>query len=153
MRIIGLDYGERRIGVAVGDPTGTIASPQGAIAVRKDGSHIGEIAALCESLGAERIVVGLPLHLSGAEGASAQAARALAERLQSGVAIPVVLMDERLTTAQAERALLSWDVSRAKRKRVIDGVSAALLLDAYLGRLRGEKQDRDEGNPGARGEG
>ena len=145
MRVIGLDYGERRIGVAASDPTGSIASPYGAIAVREDGTHIREIVALCESLGAERVVVGLPLHLSGAEGASARAARAMAESLRSETAIPVDLMDERLTTAQAERALLSADVSRAKRKRVIDGMSAALVLDAYLCRLRAEGEEQGRG--------
>ena len=143
MRILGVDYGTRRIGLAVSDPLGVVASPHGFVEVSEDGSHLDTIARLCAELEVGRIVVGLPLHMSGEAGASAEAARGLAAALSERVTAPVELFDERLTTAQAERALLEADVRRGRRKQVVDGVAATILLSAYLQRVGVRPTDGD----------
>jgi putative holliday junction resolvase len=136
VRVMALDYGERRIGVALSDALGLIATPRGAVERQEGRDAIGEIVAMCEAEGVEQVIVGLPVGLRLQEGASSEAARAFAAALEGRLAVPVELVDERLTTVVAERALLEGDVSRARRKRVIDGVSAAVLLTDYLGRAR-----------------
>jgi putative holliday junction resolvase len=134
LRIMALDYGERRIGVALSDPLGIIATPRGAIEQQAGRDAIGEIASMCEAEGVERVIVGLPVGLRLQEGASSEAARSMAAELEARLPVPVELVDERLTTAVAQRALLEGDVSRAKRKQLVDGVSAAVLLTGYLRR-------------------
>jgi len=145
VRILAVDYGTRRIGLAVSDPLGVVASPHGFVDVADDGSHLDTIAQLCTDLEVGRIVVGLPLHMSGEAGASAEAARGLVEALADRVTVPVELFDERLTTTQAERALLECNVRRGRRKQVVDGVAAAVLLGAYLDRARQRSPDCDVG--------
>jgi len=135
-----LDYGERRIGVALSDPTGCFASPADLVERRDDGSHFGVLQRLCETNDVAEVIVGLPLHLSGEEGKAAQLAREFAGQLAERVGVPVNLVDERLTTVEAERALLEGDVSRRKRKCVVDSLSAVVLLNSYLGR-RGTAQN------------
>ena len=141
MRILGLDHGERRIGVAISDATGTIASPHSVIDRRAD-----DVAETLQSVIAEydveRIVVGLPLHLSGDEGASAQAARAFADTLAEETGLPVALQDERFTTVTAEGALLEGGVRRRQRREVRDKVAAAVMLQGYLDSMRSDDGER-----------
>ena len=132
-RILGLDPGERRIGVALSDPTGTIASPHSVIDQRVD-DPLGVVRALCEEEGVERIIVGLPTGLSGLEGPSAKAARAFGTLVAEGIGLPVEYQDERFTTVTAESALLEGGVRRDKRRDVRDKVAAAVILQAYLDR-------------------
>ena len=135
MRIMGLDVGDKTIGVAVSDELGIIANPvtviQRTASPRKD---IGEIRRIAEEYGVERIVVGMPLMLDGTVGIQAEKVQAFVEALRRRVAVPVVTQDERLTTAEVERVLIEMDQSRAKRKKIIDKLAAAVILQSYLDR-------------------
>jgi putative Holliday junction resolvase len=130
-RIIGLDPGERRIGVAVADPTGTIASPDRYID-RKTHEPIEAIVQLCSDLDVEAIVIGLPLALNGREGPSATAARAFGGSVAEATGIPVEYHDERFTSVTAEQALIGGGVRRKKRKEKRDQIAAAVMLQGYL---------------------
>lgn len=132
-RILGLDPGERRIGVALSDPTGTIASPHSVIDRRS--AELGQaVRLLCEEHAVERIVVGLPTGLSGVEGPSAKAARAVGNAVAEATGLQVEYHDERFTTVAAESALLEGGVSREKRRDLRDKVAAAVILQSYLDR-------------------
>jgi putative Holliday junction resolvase len=135
VRIIGLDPGERRIGVAIADPTGTIASPDRYID-RQLTDPDTEIADLCEELGVGVIVVGLPIALDGREGPSAMAAREFGEMVRQATGIKVEYHDERFTSVTADQALISGGVRRRKRKEKRDQVAAAVMLQGYLDRRR-----------------
>lgn len=119
--------------MALSDPLGMTAQPVGFIAVRNDGRHVSELADLVRAHDVGCVVVGLPLLMSGADGeralAARESARHLGERLPG---IEVVLWDERLTTVQAERALIAGNVRRDRRKRTVDAVAAAILLQSFL---------------------
>jgi putative Holliday junction resolvase len=104
MRILALDHGSARCGVALSDPTGTLATPLPAVERPETRRGLAELARVASEAGAERVVVGLPLTLRGEEGAQAAAARAFAERLEGRTGLPVELYDERLTTLQARRS-------------------------------------------------
>lgn len=130
-RILGVDHGERRIGLAISDPDGVLASPLETVDVR-GGDPAAAVARVCEQQGAERVVVGLPLHLNAQEGASAEKARAFAEALRARTCLPVELWDERLTTVTAQKALIEGGVRRKRRKELVDGLAARILLQHYL---------------------
>jgi len=134
MRTIGLDYGERTIGVAVSDELGLTA--QGVKTIRRSNREWDELAELVRTYGAAAFVVGLPRNMNGSYGERAEAARAFARGLERRFAIPVVLWDERLSTIGAERALLEANLSRAKRKQVIDKMAAVFILQGYLDHKR-----------------
>ena len=137
MRALALDLGSRRIGVAVSDLTGTVASPLTVIQRSKSRRHDYErIAALVRVEEADVVVVGLPLSLSGAEGPAAKAARTEARALASVVDVPIETFDERLSTVTAERSLAEANVRGPARRQVIDKVAAAVFLQAYLDQRR-----------------
>jgi putative holliday junction resolvase len=123
MRVLALDHGEARCGCAVSDPSGTLATPLAVVERPDSRKGLARIAALAGELEAERVVVGLPLTLSGEEGEQAGEARAFAESLRRRVLVPVDLYDERLTTRMAAATAASADE---------DSVAAAHLLDSYL---------------------
>lgn len=134
MRTLGVDAGTARIGLALSDETGTIASPYGFVSTRIgfDGI-IREIRAVCDAHQVGAIVMGMPLSMSGeARGESARLARKLGQALEGALDIEVVYVDERFSTTQAERALVGANVRRKKRKQVVDKVAAALILQGYL---------------------
>lgn len=144
VRVLGVDLGSRRIGLATSDPTGVIASPH-SVVVRgadpaEDHRRVAEVA---RQVGAEALVVGLPRSMSGADGPAARAARLEAAALGRAAGLPVVLADERLTTVTAQRALVAGGVRRSARRKVVDKVAAAVLLQAWL----------DGRSPGTTGEG
>jgi putative Holliday junction resolvase len=142
LRVLGLDHGVRRIGVAVSDATGTIATPLSVIDRR--GEDVAEaLRSIVDEYEAELIVVGLPVHLSGEEGASAQAARAFAETVAEATGLPVALQDERFTTVTAEDALLEGGVRRETRREVRDKVAAAVMLQGFLDSRRSDDDDRN----------
>jgi putative Holliday junction resolvase len=130
VRVVGIDLGSRRIGVAVSDATGTLASPYEVVA-RNDGSHAA-IKRIVEEVEAERVVVGLPLSLDGSDGPAAKAARAEAVVLQAALGVPVELYDERLTTVTANRSMMDLKMKADARKRVVDKVAAAVMLQSWL---------------------
>ena len=127
MRILALDHGSARCGVAVSDPTGTLATPLGAVERPDTKRGLAALARLVEDQGAERVLVGLPLTMRGEEGEQAERARTFAERLERRVSVPVELHDERLTTRLAERTGGARDA---------DSRAAAHLLKSYLARSR-----------------
>ncbi len=126
--MLALDYGSARCGCAVSDPTGTLATPVDAVAAPDSDQGIARIAALAAELGAERVVVGLPVSLSGDEGPQAAEARAFATRLAAAVGVPVETYDERFTSALARRT---------PGRHSEDSRAAAHLLDTYLQARRG----------------
>lgn len=133
MRVLGIDLGSKRIGIAVSDRSGTIASPL--LVLQRTGKQSEDhkrIAALVEEEEAVRVVVGLPLHMSGAMGPAAKAAVAEAEALATVVGVPVETYDERLTTVTADRALMEFKMKADARRRVVDKVAAAVMLQAWL---------------------
>ena len=131
-RVLGLDLGGKRIGLALSDPDRTIASSLGHLACRGNRQDVEALAALVAEHEVTEVVVGLPLHLSGEESPGSRRARAFAEKLSERLGLPVNLIDESLTTAEAEEILVEADVSRKKRRQVIDGMAAALILRAWL---------------------
>lgn len=139
MRIFGLDVGTRTVGVAISDALGMTAQPL--TTLRRTGlrADLAELRRLAETHEVRQAVVGLPLNMDGTEGPSAVAARAFGEALARALDIPVEYQDERLSTVAAQRALLEADVSRARRREVVDQVAAALILQTWL--------DTRQGNP------
>ena len=123
MRVLALDYGSARCGVAVSDPTGTLATPLEPVLRPGTRKGFGRVLALAAELGAERIVIGLPLSLSGEDSAQTAETRAFAERLQRSVQVPVELYDERFTTRLAADAGGSGS---------LDSRAAAVLLNEWL---------------------
>ena len=134
MRILAVDPGTRRVGLALSDPSGTIASPLGAVPAEPPESLPERLANAAREHEAERIVVGLPVELDGKRGPAAVAAERLATQLRRASGLPVEMMDERLTTAAAERTLIDAGMPREKRKKAVDSVAASLLLQTYLER-------------------
>ena len=132
MRILGLDMGERRIGVALSDPLGLTAQRLTMLERTESDQDIHALAALASEHGVESIVVGLPLTMQGTVGEQAQQVMNFVEALRQCVSCPVHLWDERLTTVQGTKALLETDTSRRKRKQLIDQIAAQLILQAYL---------------------
>lgn len=132
MRIIGIDYGEKRIGIALSDCSGIIAMPHKVIECKCEKTVLNEIMRICEDTGADKIVVGLPLNMDGSSGKMSDTVKSFCESLCKTTGLPVEKWDERLSSAQAERALLEGDLSRSKRKQVIDKVAAQMILQSYL---------------------
>jgi putative Holliday junction resolvase len=132
--VLAVDPGSRRVGLALSDPTGTIAQPLATIPAEPAETLVTRLADLARSHGAEGIVVGLPRRLDGSLGPEAKAARELATELRRTSRLPVELVDERLTTAAAERSLLESGMRRQKRRANIDRVAAAILLQSHLDR-------------------
>jgi putative holliday junction resolvase len=129
---MGLDYGQRRIGVAISDAFGWTAQGIEVIDRKLVSDEIGRVAELAKQYEVETFVVGLPKNMNGTIGPSGEICMAFAERLRQTLSMPVQLWDERLTTVAAERTLLEADVSRRKRKQVVDKMAAAILLQNYL---------------------
>lgn len=133
MRLLGIDLGSKRIGIAVSDRSGTIASPLTVICRAKTQrlDH-EEIARLVADEEAEGIVVGLPLNMDGSEGSAAQAARQEVERMATVVGVPVYLHDERRSTVQADQSMAQRNMNALDRRAVVDKVAAAFILQSWL---------------------
>ena len=136
MRVLGLDVGEKRIGVALSDSLGLTAQRLTLLDRYGMAKDVAAIDALIAQHAVTAVAVGLPLTLRGEQGPQAKKVVALCEALQRRRDIPVHLIDERLTTVQGERALLATDTSRRKRKQLIDQVAAQLILQHYLETIR-----------------
>jgi putative Holliday junction resolvase len=141
-RVLGLDPGERRIGVALSDALGIIAQPHAVLDQRTD-DVIGRLRALVTEYDVSRVVVGLPVSLAGGEGASAQMARTLGEAMGNELGVDIVYYDERFTSVRAEAALLEADVSRADRRQKRDKVAAAIMLQGFLDSESAGNEGRD----------
>jgi putative Holliday junction resolvase len=132
LRVLALDYGSARCGVAVSDPTGTLATPLDPVPRPGTKAGLRQIAALAHELGVERVLVGLPVSLGGGDSAQTRETRQFADRLSAVLAVPVELYDERFTTSLAERA---------GGEAALDSRAAAVLLDEWL-MVRGAPADR-----------
>jgi putative Holliday junction resolvase len=137
VRALGIDLGTKRIGVALSDSAGTVATPYEVVPRsgdrQRDHRRIGILA---EEAAAECLVVGLPLSLDGSVGRAAEAALAEADELADTTGLPVEMWDERLTTVTADRDLMALDLRAAARRRVVDKVAAAVMLQAWLDHRR-----------------
>lgn len=132
MKWMGLDYGDRRIGVAVSDELGWTAQGVEVIERRKEGAEFERIAQLVQQYEIGEIVVGLPKNMNGTIGPRGEICMSFAESLRERLDLPVTLWDERLTTVSAHRTLIEADVSRKKRKGVVDKMAASLILQNFL---------------------
>lgn len=132
MIILAVDYGDVRTGLAVCDPTETLASPVCSVTQRDPERLAQEIAAVAAEYKAQRLVVGLPKNMDGSCGARAEKCRAFADLLQQTTGLEIKLQDERLTTVSAHQALNRTNTRGKKRKAVIDQVSAVMILQDYL---------------------
>ena len=130
MRILAIDPGTRRVGLALSDPSGTIASALATLEAEPSSTLAARLATVAREREAERIIVGLPRRLDGSRGPEAKSAEKLAAEIRAATRLPVETVDERLTTAAAERSLIEGGVSREKRRQSIDRVAATLLLQS-----------------------
>lgn len=135
MRILGLDYGTKTTGVAVSDPLGWTAQGVEIIRRQEEEHHkatLNRIAEICEQYKVEKIVLGLPKNMNNTIGERGEKTLLFKEKLEAKLKLPVVTWDERLSTVAAESVLLEADVSRKKRKNVIDKLAATIILQNYL---------------------
>ncbi len=135
MRILGLDFGMKTIGAAISDPFGWTA--QGLEIIRRSEENnlkksIERLKAICREYDVEQIVLGYPKNMNNTLGERVEKTEAFKKRIEKELKLPVILWDERLSTVAAERGLLEADVSRAKRKQVIDKMAAVFILQGYL---------------------
>lgn len=132
MRILALDFGEKRIGVAVSDKLNIIA--QGLETIERKGAEdsLDRIKSLIKQYNISKVIIGMPFNMNGTKGAGARSSEELSALLKERLSVSVETIDERLTTAQGERVLLEADVSRKKRKASIDKIAAQLILQIYL---------------------
>jgi putative Holliday junction resolvase len=138
-RILAVDPGSKKVGLAVSDPTQTIATALSTEPAEPDADLPARLALIAADQEAERIVVGLPRELDGKRGPAAAAAQRLVSRLRAVAGVPVDTYDERLTTAAAERSMIAAGSRRAARREAIDRVAATILLQGYLDRRRSAK--------------
>jgi putative holliday junction resolvase len=134
MRVLGLDVGTKTVGVALSDEFGWTAQGLTTLKINEEKNEFGfeEIGQLIKEYQVETVVIGLPKNMNGTIGPRAEASQQYANEIENKFAVPTVLWDERLTTMAAERVLLEADVSRKKRKKVIDKMAAVMILQGYL---------------------
>jgi putative Holliday junction resolvase len=135
--LLGLDLGEKTIGVASCDPDRRVATPVETIRRSKFTADAERLAALAKERAAVGIVIGLPLNMDGSEGKAAQSARSFARNLPRILSLPIAFWDERLSTAAMQRELIGLDTKRARRAEIIDSSAAAFILQGAIDRLRG----------------
>ncbi|CCJ34632.1 Holliday junction resolvase RuvX [Caloramator australicus] len=136
MRILGLDIGEKRIGIALSDPLGWIAQSLKTLERKSIKNDVEEIIKIINDYQVEKVVVGLPKNMNGTLGESGQKVMNFCEKLLEKINIELIYEDERLTTMAAEKVLIDADLSRKKRKGVIDSLAATFILQTYLDRNR-----------------
>jgi len=146
MRILGIDYGRRRIGLALSDADEILASPLPTyVRGHSEDRDVTSLARAIRRHGASAVVVGQPLNLDGSRGEMAEEAEAFADRIRVATGLPVALFDERLTSRDADRAMLEANLSRRRRKELRDSLSAVLILQGHLDRRNSSKQPADGG--------
>lgn len=132
MRIMGLDFGDKTIGVAISDALGLTAQGKGIIKRQNLTEDLQSLKEYIKDFDVTKIVVGLPKNMNGSLGIRAEKTIQFVNYLKKRVELPIKLWDERLSTVEAERLLIEADMSRARRKRVIDKMAAAIILQGYL---------------------
>jgi len=143
MKILGIDYGEKKVGLALSDPSNTIAQSLKVLKRKGSLSFLEQIKAIVNQNRVEKIVVGLPRNMNGSVGEKGKEVLAFVKALGKAVEVPIVTWDERLTTVTAERVLLQADLSREKRSEVLDKLSACIILQSYLDSIT-SNQKREE---------
>lgn len=132
MRILGLDFGKAKIGVAISDELGLTARPLKTIKRSSWETDLSQLRKIIKEYNVEKFVVGMPLNMSGTRGPAAEQVDRFVKRLEQEFNLPAVTQDERLSTVQAEELLISKGMRREKRKQVIDSLAAAIILQDYL---------------------
>jgi putative Holliday junction resolvase len=134
MRIMGLDVGSKTVGIAISDELGWTAQGLKTLKIDEEKNKFGfdEIGQLIEEYGISQVVIGLPKNMNGSIGPRGEASKTYAEQIENQFSVSTILWDERLTTMAAERVLIEADVSRKKRKKVIDKMAAMMILQGYL---------------------
>ncbi|MGH7882357.1 MAG: Holliday junction resolvase RuvX [Candidatus Dormibacteraceae bacterium] len=133
-RIVAIDPGTRRIGLAVSDPSGSIAQPLETVMVEPEATVVERLRVRIKELGASEVVIGLPYRMDGSSGPEVYSAKSLASLLRAATGLRVTMVDERLTTVAAERAMRGSGTRSARRRELSDQVAAALILQTHLGR-------------------
>ena len=141
-RLLGLDVGERTIGLAISDPSLAVASPLETIRRSKFAADAGRLGAICAERKVGGLVVGLPIDMHGGEGRRCQSVRQFAANLLEKLDLPLAFWDERLSTVAVTRALIDADLSRARRSQVVDKAAAAYILQGLLDRLAAARTER-----------
>lgn len=136
MAVLAVDYGRRRIGLAVSDAEERIALPLETLRSRGEAQDLRALERIARERDVKQLVVGLPVHMDGRKGPEAEAARAFAERLGAALGLPVELLDERWTTLEAERALRETGRRGRRQREVVDAVAATFILRTWLERPR-----------------
>jgi putative Holliday junction resolvase len=143
-RLIGLDIGERRIGIAVSDEMNVVAFPDSTIERQNLEDDLRVLCELARAKHAERFIVGLPIRLDGSHGEQARRAEEFARKLAERAHIPVEMSDERFSTKEAERYLIASDVKRKRRRKILDKMAAQIILQSYMETHRGHREERAE---------
>jgi len=144
MKILGIDYGQKRIGLALSDPSNMVA--QSLKVLKRNGTRklLGEIKAVVDQNKIERIIIGLPKNMNGSLGEKGNEVLAFVKILEKVVKVPIVTWDERLTTVSAEKVLRQAELSRKKRKDILDKLSACIILQNYLDSIGSDQKERSE---------
>jgi putative Holliday junction resolvase len=142
MRILGLDYGSKRIGVAVCDELGMTAQGLATIARKNRQQDLEEIARFIRTYNVEKIVIGYPIRLDGTEGIQCEKISKFASLLESTFSLPIIKWDETLSTKEAEEILIRANMRRDKRKNIVDRVAASLILQGYLDSQENHKKSQ-----------
>lgn len=147
MRILGLDYGTKTVGVAISDPLGLTA--QGMEIIRREEENklrrtLARIEAVIEEYGVTDIVLGLPKNMNNTQGVRVERTMEFKEKLERRTGLPVIMWDERLTTAAADRAMMEAGIRRENRKKYVDSIAAAFILQGYLDSLAFKKEKEQE---------
>jgi len=144
MRIMGLDVGVKRIGIAISDPLGWTAQGHSVLHRTKMNRDMEVLQQICREYEIEEIVLGYPLNMNGTVGPKAEEIKEFGKTLAEYLQLPISYWDERLSTVSAQRHLIAADVSRQKRKDVIDKLAAVNILQAYLDRISNKKFDKED---------
>jgi len=148
-RIVGLDYGGKRLGFAVSDQAGILSTPLRVVHCKTDAEAARAVSDICAETGAERLVVGLPLNMNGSKGPQAERVETFVALLEEKLSIPVETWDERLSTREAERVMADAGVSTRQMRGVVDKLAAQLILQSYLDAQHpGGDDDGGEAGPG-----
>lgn len=132
MRVLGLDVGDKTIGVAVSDPLGFTAQGITTINRKNDEADIEQLIKICSEYNVETIICGLPKNMNGTLGEQGQKVLEFCKIIEDNIKLPIKMWDERLTTVAAQRAMLEANMSRAKRKKLVDKIAATYILQGYL---------------------
>lgn len=132
MRYLAIDHGQKRTGLAVCDASETVVSPHSVIETQNSGELLKRILSVIETEEIEAVIIGLPYNMDGSEGPRAKKVRTFAERLSENISIPVLFHDERLSSFGAEHLLAEAELTRKKKKKRLDAVAAAEILNAFL---------------------